>query len=195
MVTMSGFVDETAQVVEAADVEDEQEPEEPALSLTLVMEDEPAPRLELHKFAPDYPEGYFIRAKAPASEAAITGEARRITIEDFAPQNRAARRKGRKVVASDGQQAMVVQLDEDKLFLAKCFHQITDFSLVAAKGQHLRFDNAKGGRNQDNEAVYRAFMKPKNKDLRWLVEAYLDWVAGRDEAGDLDEQFEALGNG
>ena len=174
-------------------------PETPALSLVLVMEDPEAPPLVMHLFDAGYPEGYFIKAKAPASEAAIQKAARRISIEDLSEGlNRQERRSRKRVVAKEGDQAMTVELDDDEFFIQKCLFQITDFRLVNQSSKpgmpaDLKYDESKRGRNPWNEQIYRAFLKVGSDNFRDLVEKYLDWVAGRGDE-DVSRQFEILGN-
>jgi hypothetical protein len=195
------MLDEREDVVDEVEEDEEDEaPETPVLSLVLAMEDRVAPPLVIAKFDPEWSAEYFIAAKAPRSEAEVTKGASKTYVEDFSPEmNRADRRRaGKKTVATDGKQALIAEFDEDKWFLEKCYHQITDFRLRGKKGHaDSKYDDAKNGRNSNNETIYRAFLRPDSAEFRWLLESYLDWVGGRttgDRANELDRQFKILGN-
>jgi hypothetical protein len=179
------IVEQGQEVVQEA----EAAPAEVTPSLMLVLGEATVPALVLHKFDAAYPDGYFIQAQVPASEAKIRQSGREIRFENVVVKggNRAQRRAGGKTEARQ-----LVQWDEDEFFLAKCEAQITKFRLLgkdAKTGQQTEVVFNPTG----NDDVYRRWLHPKNKNFRELLEQYLDWVAGRDD-GEFDEQFEILGN-
>jgi hypothetical protein len=158
-------------------------------SLLLVMGDVAVPPLVLHEFDEEYPEGYFVQAKVPDSEAKITKSAREMRYVPVGGGGNRAQRRGKQATDMEG----IASWDEELYFLNKCREQITEFRLMGVDPKTgatmtVVFNPA------NNEAVYKRWLHPKNRNFRELLEDYLDWVAGRDN-GELEELFAVLGNG
>jgi len=170
---------------EAEDAVAGDEPEFTSDSFVVAMEEAPAPDLRLARFAAGAPEEWFVSAKNPrAKESKITDAGLGVEI-DYGP----AQRRGDKQKRSGAKGTM--RQDPNAHFLAKCRYQITGFALpvrVKSGGDAAltRHDNANGGDNKGNLAVYEAILYAHDQGLRVLLEDYLDWVAGRP----LDSQFD-----